>query len=369
METSLRVNDKGQIELLIKHEGKNLIEIMPDEQTAISVLTKLRQEVEKKKIEDFDNNHVVNDNNIFGIDTNGLDKHSFGACALRWYEVPHNYRKVTLDRYIYVLKKWALPHLGKMFVYNIKRSDVKLILSKAYESGLSRSSVSCIRDAISNVFSHAMDEDIILDNPTHNILKRMNLEKKLKEIIPYTREETKIFLESAKNYNEQWVYVFFMIAFNTGARLGEIIPLTWEDINFVEITLKINKSFRRELIHTTKTGLVREVDLCDTLYNTLEAYKQQTTGDGVLFRGKKQEYYTQNQIRAYFNEIIKKNNLRKIKFHDIRHTYVSLMLSSGAKPHYVKKQVGHTEISMTVDRYGKWMPDDNSNEANKISFN
>ena len=57
----------------------------------------------------------------------------------------------------------------------------------------------------------------------------------------------------------------------------------------------------------------------------------------------------QNYIRRVFKRILQKAGLREIRFHDIRHTFASLLLSDGASPVYVKEQMGHCSIQMTMD--------------------
>jgi integrase len=58
--------------------------------------------------------------------------------------------------------------------------------------------------------------------------------------------------------------------------------------------------------------------------------------------------------------------LREIRLHDIRHTFASLLLSDGASPVYVKEQLGHTSIQMTVDIYGHLIPSSNREMVNRL---
>ena len=63
----------------------------------------------------------------------------------------------------------------------------------------------------------------------------------------------------------------------------------------------------------------------------------------------------QNYIRRIFKRVMGKAGLREIKFHGLRHTFASLLLSKGESPVYVKEQLGHSSIQITVDIYGKWI--------------
>jgi integrase len=74
----------------------------------------------------------------------------------------------------------------------------------------------------------------------------------------------------------------------------------------------------------------------------------------------------QNFVRKIHNRILRKAGIRKIRIHDLRHTYASLLLSKGESPAYVKEQLGHHSIQMTVDIYGHLIPSSNRQAVNKL---
>ena len=74
----------------------------------------------------------------------------------------------------------------------------------------------------------------------------------------------------------------------------------------------------------------------------------------------------QNYIRRVFKRILAKAGLRDIRLHDTRHTYASLLLSNGESPVYVKEQLGHSSINITVDIYGHLIPSSNRAAVNKL---
>ncbi|MEN6440579.1 MAG: site-specific integrase, partial [Syntrophobacter sp.] len=74
----------------------------------------------------------------------------------------------------------------------------------------------------------------------------------------------------------------------------------------------------------------------------------------------------QNFIRKVFKRILTKAGLREIRLHDCRHTFASLLLTDGASPVYVKEQLGHTSIQMTVDIYGHLIPSANRQAVNRL---
>ena len=74
----------------------------------------------------------------------------------------------------------------------------------------------------------------------------------------------------------------------------------------------------------------------------------------------------QNYIRRVFKRMLIKAGLREIRLHDIRHTFASQLLSDGASPVYVKEQLGHASIQMTVDIYGHLIPSSNQGDVNRL---
>ncbi len=78
------------------------------------------------------------------------------------------------------------------------------------------------------------------------------------------------------------------------------------------------------------------------------------------------QYMEQNYIRWVFKRLLSKAGLREIRVHDIRHTTASLLLSDGVSPVYVKEQLGHTSIQMTVDIYGQLIPNSNRKAINGL---
>ena len=86
--------------------------------------------------------------------------------------------------------------------------------------------------------------------------------------------------------------------------------------------------------------------------------------EGIFYRqGSPME---QNYIRSQFKRILQKAGLRGIRFHDVRHTFASLLLTDGVTPVYVKEQMGHSSIQMTVDIYGHLIPSSNREAMNRL---
>ena len=74
----------------------------------------------------------------------------------------------------------------------------------------------------------------------------------------------------------------------------------------------------------------------------------------------------ENFTKRDFARVLRRSGVRRIRFHDLRHTYTSLLIAQGAHPKYIQAQLGHASIQTTLDRYGHLMPDVHTAEAKKL---
>ncbi|MFV9690431.1 MAG: tyrosine-type recombinase/integrase [Desulfobacteria bacterium] len=112
--------------------------------------------------------------------------------------------------------------------------------------------------------------------------------------------------------------------------------------------------------------------LGQTLKGLLHQRKKEALQKGLgevpdlIFHRESGQVIKQNYIRRVFKRILKKAELREIRIHDLRHTFASLLLSQGESPVYVKEQLGHSGIQITVDIYGHLIPGENKGAVNKL---
>jgi integrase len=284
-------------------------------------------------------------------------------------------RQSTFERYQDVLKRHINPTLGNRPIDEITRGEIRDLLLKLNRKGLSRSSICLIRDVIGGPLSFAVDEELIPLNPASGITKKLQLRRDRKiEIEPLNTEEVRLFLESSQTHALEH-YPFFLCAFRTGMRLGELLGLQWGDVDWHGKFIRVSRSYKLGRMTPTKTGKIRRVDMSDHLVETLrnlhKIRKRQALKEGlgevidtIFHRASKP--MEQNYIRRVFKRLLTKAGLREIRLHDVRHTYASLLLSDGASPVYVKEQLGHTSIQMTVDIYGHLIPSSNRERVNRL---
>jgi len=284
-------------------------------------------------------------------------------------------RQSTYNRYSNLLRRHVYPTFGNVPIDQIKRKDIRNLLLKIHKKGLSRSMICLVRDVISGPMGYAVDEEIIEVNPVSGILKRLKLERdKRITVEPLTQDEVDIILNTCEAYFKE-VYPFFLCAFRTGMRLGELLGLQWNDIDWHGKFIRVERSFRKGKVDKPKNGKSRRVDMSDQLILVLSKLYTERKKEG-LKAGKGEpveivfhrngDYFSQNSIRNIWKRLIKKAGLRHMRLHDIRHAFASLLLSNGESPVYVKEQLGHSSIQITVDIYGHLIPSSNRKAVNRL---
>lgn len=282
-------------------------------------------------------------------------------------------RPSTFERYQGLLAKHILPQIGQLPIDQVSRAVVReLLLLK--KGKLSDSMVRLIKDVVSGVCNHALEDGLIESNPVAGITRRLQLGRDKEEVEPFTLEEMVGFLDTAGKNNREF-YPFFLLAFRTGLRLGELLGLEWGDVDFRGRFLEVRRSFKNGRFARPKNGKSRRVDLSNQCIQTLTSLRKQRMAESLasglgnivetIFH-RKGEPISQNTVRNVFNRVLARAGIRKKRFHDIRHTYASMMLSNGQSPQYVREQMGHSSISITVDVYGHMIPTGNRDAVNAL---
>jgi integrase len=159
-------------------------------------------------------------------------------------------------------------------------------------------------------------------------------------------------------------YLFLLIAARTGMRLGEVLALKWGNVDFEKGVIWVKRSYRRGRVTPPKNGKVRKVDMSAQLAETLKAELPKAADELIVNRDG--YFMEQNFVRRVYDRIMKKAALRKRKFHSLRHSFASILLSKGAQLVYVSRQLGHSSVSITSDIYTHWISDDDNRHVDLL---
>jgi integrase len=235
------------------------------------------------------------------------------------------------------------------------------MIAEMIEKELSRGTIKNAIAVIRRMFNEAIESGIVQTNPAAKLGRFTKAaHSSEKKGVALTPAEARTFLETAKEVCPEY-YALFMTALRAGLRRGELVALQFGDLNFgteepgSRFILVQHNYVRREHT-TTKSRKSRRVDMSRELRRALMEIRDKRltevkkTGksevtEELVFRGPDGGILDpDNLYHRYFLPVLEKAGIRKIRLHDLRHTFGSQLIQSGASIVYVKEQMGHSSI-------------------------
>lgn len=338
--TSLRVNEKN-----LKHIKNKII---PE---IVSALTGNNQ------IEYFEKDLLLND----------FSKQFF------------NVYKETVRAHVYKTRKRHYeikvdPYFGKHILKEITPLELEewqLKLLKKYKP----QSVNKYRSVFFAIFDKALQNNLIKYNPFTRVKSPLTVKKKIvtlskkedEDIDPFTIKEIKEILSNA-NGNLYYVILFMFL---TGIRPGELISLTWNDIDYEKKRIAVEKTTVYGKVGDVKTqSSVRYIDMVPQLETMLKELHGLTGNYENLFISHfKKPFYSHDILNKRFKALLKKINIKERTLYNLRHTFASHMISNiqnGIDILWVSKMLGHKDLSITLQIYAKYIKEDDETRFNKL---
>lgn len=223
----------------------------------------------------------------------------------------------------------------------------------------------------SRICDYAIRLGYLQDNP----FKKITVPKKKVSVQEedtlnfFNKEELEVFLEAVEKKKDIRMYSFFRTLAFTGMRAGELLALTWKDIDFKDSYIQINKTLargknRRLYVEQPKTkNSKRKIPTDEKTLNILKKWRLEQrrwllslgintlNKNQLVFSNERNEHLQLSKPRKWLEVIIKQNNLKRITIHGLRHTHASLLLESGANIKDVQERLGHASIQITMDLY------------------
>ena len=218
------------------------------------------------------------------------------------------------------------------------------------------------------IFSYAVRHRYIDFNPLREAERPRRRghegEDPQKEMKVLTPVQIKALLDQTK---EQKYKMLFTLAAFTGMRQGEILGLKWEDIDWEAKQAHVQRTFTSGKFFATKTKTSnRRVDLGPTLMTDLKKWKLASGKNelGLVFCNEAGNPINhQNLVRRHFFPALKAANLPRIRFHDLRHSYASILIEQGENLKYIQTQLGHSSPTVTLNVYAHLMKPTNQEAA------
>ena len=186
------------------------------------------------------------------------------------------------------------------------------------------------------------------------------------EIEPLTQDQMKVLLEAARGDKLEALYV---LAITTGMRQGELLGLQWKEVNLDAGTLLVNRSVYEGVISPPKMSAGRRtIRLSKLAVSALRRHRVSTAkhrfSEWVFPNSRGATIGHQNLHNRSWKPLLKRVGLpHSTRFHDLRHSCISLLLSQGVSVKVVSEMAGHADVSITLSVYGHVLPDMQSSAA------
>jgi integrase len=248
----------------------------------------------------------------------------------------------TIENYSFCLQK----HTGEWsdrFVDTITSGEIKRIIHEEMKSHSDSQRINVVK-YLRHVFSFAIQNRYIAHNPMPFF--KIKKAQKLKTVL--SLEQAKRLVSQAKDLDNEW-YEIWMMALYTGMRNGELIALTWDKVDIPSRRILVNRSWNnKEGFKSTKSGDDRYVEIAPDLIPILETLKtRDDASDYVLPRVEK---WSKGEQARDLRMFLKGMGLPVVRFHDLRASWATMMMSLGVEPIKVMKMGGWKDLK-TMDRY------------------
>lgn len=266
-----------------------------------------------------------------------------------------NIRPATLANYRMIGERFLVPNIGAVALEALSPMDVQGVISNMAKRGHSARMRQMAYIVLKAALATAVKWGLVAKNAADGVAKP-RVEKK--EMTVWTAQQARRFLEVTEGTEEHALYV---LALTLGARQGELLGLQWEDVDLEGRTLRIRQQLSE--VGGQIVGLApvktargnRDVSLSDKEVAALTAHQKMTRRvKGFVFL-KDGEPRKKADIHYVFKRDTKKARLPEIRFHDLRHTNVTLLISKGVDAKTIQGRVGHSSIGITLDTYAKFL--------------
>lgn len=281
-------------------------------------------------------------------------------------DMEHRLRESTIinKRYVFDLK--VTPYFKNKKICEIKTADIREWQNLLIKKGFAPTYLKSINNQLAALFNYAVRYYDLKDNPCR---KAGSIGKsKADEMEFWTKQEFKEFIFAMKEKPE--AKIAFLILYWTGIRIGELLALTYEDIDLEKRIISISKSYQRikgkDMVTPPKTPKSnRKVTIPLFLAEELKEYCSMLYGitpKERMFR------FTKSFMEHEIVRGIKETGLKRIQLHDLRHSHASLLVEMGFQPLAIAERLGHEKIETTLNTYSHLYPNKQAELAEQLEI-
>lgn len=266
----------------------------------------------------------------------------------------------TLASKEYITENKILPYFKDMKISEIGSIEVQRWQNSLLQAKNPKTNkpyaptyLKTINNQLTAIFNYAVKFHNLKNNPVHKVGTIGEKNAPEKEI--WSIEEFNEFISLVE---DKTLHLGFNILYWSGCRIGELLALTWNDIDFNNNIINIDKSYQRlnckDVITEPKTKKsIRNITVISGVITEIESYKKlfyKPGDDDRIFN------CTKHKFEHAIINICKRNNLKRIRIHDLRHSHASLLLNEGINIVALSKRLGHEKVSTTLNTYSHMIP-------------
>ena len=261
---------------------------------------------------------------------------------LRYVEHDRGRKPSTIAGYRALLNSQLLPVFGEKPIESITTAEIEAWIGSVNRSPATRTKALVLMHGI---FKRAKKVYGLPLNPVAEVEKPPTAQSG--DIDVFSVEEIMALVRAAAS--EQDAAIYLTAAF-TGLRRGELLALRWRDVDFEGQVIRVRASYADGALTTPKSGKVRSVPMAPDVAEALAKLGQREnwTSDGdLVFVGRVGDYLDGRALRRRYDAALKRASLRKLRFHDLRHTFGTRMIAK-ADIRRVQEWMGHADIQTTM---------------------
>lgn len=292
-------------------------------------------------------NHYKNGTfyNKFNVQTKGKTVIQF--CEEVLIEKEKRLQPTTMNSYYSLFKTRIIPFFKKKYPQEI----TPWILKNWYFTFKDKSTLrTCVNGILKLAFENAIIEDYIKTSP---FIVTFPTIKSHYQMEPFDLNDIKLILNST----DGWFRNFLGIAFFTGMRTGEILALEWEDIDFEQNIIFVNKTRTMGLTKSPKTkNSTRKIDIISQCEFYLKEQRKITgMKDKLFYRNENECFFGSSSLKSIWEKVLVDCNLKYRNIYQTRHSFASNMLSNKEDIFWVSQMLGHKSINITSEKYSKYI--------------
>jgi len=261
------------------------------------------------------------------------------------------YKPSSLRGYEQALREYIYPAIGGVKLQDLRPSDVQKLADDLVAKGLNPSTVRNALLPLRAICRRAIRQGDLSVNPTTGV-EIPAVRGRRTRVIPPT--EAQLLIRTAPPEDQ----VLWATAFYAGLRRGELQALRWQDVDLAKGVINVERSWdqKQGLVDPKSSAGRRRVPIAAVLRDHLVNHRMTTRSDGLVFARQDGRPFNPTTVAQRAERAWKNQGLDPVTLHECRHTFATLMIAAGVNAKALQTFMGHSSITVTLDRYGHLFP-------------